>query len=448
MTRDRIERLARGVEGFLEKLRADLKTGAYRPAPVREHRIPKPGKPGKYRALGIPTARDRVVQTALKLVLEPIFEPDFWPCSYGFRPKRCTMDAVIHVAQYLWPNKAGDSSYTYVIEGDIKACFDSVDHHVLMDRVRRRIRDKRVLRLIRLFLRAGIMTEGSVRRTALGTPQGGVISPLLANIYLQAIEERYARHNQGPNETPKRGNNARAYDHRAGRPVFAIVRYADDFVVLVRGGREAAEEEKSRLAEHIRDQLRMTLSEEKTLVTETTDGFEFLGYEIKVAPARESGKAVPKILIPRSAQARLRSKVRALTRGHQSLELRVLLMKLNRMLTGWRNYYRYAVGCNRVFARLDNFVWHRIYRWLRRKFPQATSHALRRRFEVRASPTRKAWGDGGVVLRRLTDGGTWRYRYRGPEIENPWDDSTKREHPVALREVRAVRYAMRVLEEL
>jgi retron-type reverse transcriptase len=159
-TRSRIEGSAGGVEGFLDELRRSLKDGTYTATPVREKLIPKPGKPGKFRTLGIPTLRDRVVQMALKLVLEPIFEADFYPCSYGFRPGRCTMDAVIQILELLMPKAQGNSPYAYVIEGDVRACFDTIDHHLLMERVRRRIRDKRVLRLVRAFLKAGVMSEG------------------------------------------------------------------------------------------------------------------------------------------------------------------------------------------------------------------------------------------------------------------------------------------------
>jgi len=446
ISRDRIEQSPGGVEMFLATLRAELKAGTYRPSPVREHRIPKPGKPGKFRALGIPTIRDRVVQTALKLVLEPIFEAGFYPCSYGFRPGRSTLDAIIHVAQFMWPNKAGNTSYKFAIEGDIKACFDNVDHHLLMERIRKRVADRRVLRLVRLFLQAGVMSEGTLRHPAIGTPQGGVISPLLANVYLQAIEERYNRHTQRPFEDWKASNNRRSVDQQRKRPIFSIIRYADDFVILVRGTQQQAEEEKAALSEYIRDTLRMELSAEKTLVTPVTDGFNFLGYRIRLTPARLSRKLVPKPTIPREATARLRSKVRALTRRTQALELRTLLFKLNPILTGWRTYYKYALGAYDVFNRTDVFVWSRIQRWLRSKHPTWTAHEVRRRFEARLG-THKAWCDQGVALKRLIDGGTARYKYRGPHIHNGWDDRAT--GPLARSPTTAeVGYAMHLLSDI
>ena len=178
-----------GVPGFLDDLRAQLKAGTYRPLPVRERKIPKPGGSGKVRSLGIPTVADRVVQAALKLVLEPIFEADFMPVSYGFRPRRRAQDAIAEIHHY------GTHGYRWVLDADIEACFDSIDHTALMDRVRQRVKDKRVLGLVKAFLKAGVLTElGDSRDTNTGTPQGGILSPLLANIALSVLDE----HLHGP----------------------------------------------------------------------------------------------------------------------------------------------------------------------------------------------------------------------------------------------------------
>ncbi|WP_323182226.1 reverse transcriptase domain-containing protein [Kitasatospora purpeofusca] len=223
-----------GVPGFLDDLRAAMKDGSFRPLPVRERKIPKPGGSGKVRALGIPTVADRVVQAALKLVLEPIFEAEFLPCSYGFRPKRRAQDAIAEIHHF------GSRGYRWVLDADIEACFDSIDHAALMDRVRRRVKDKRVLALVKAFLKAGILTElGDHRETLTGTPQGGILSPLLANIALTVLDE----HVMGPwkpggaMSTPGK----REYRRSKGRPTWRLVRYADDFVVLVHGEREHVE---------------------------------------------------------------------------------------------------------------------------------------------------------------------------------------------------------------
>ena len=175
----------RGEEPFLAELRASLKDRSFRPLPVRERLIPKPGS-SKWRRLGIATVRDRVVQAALKLVLEPIWEADFRPCSYGFRPNRRAHDAIAEI-HLLTTN-----SYQWVVDADIEACFDTIDHTALLGRVRRRIEDRRVLALVKAFLKAGVLTvEGADRETTTGTPQGGILSPLLANIALSVLDDHF-----------------------------------------------------------------------------------------------------------------------------------------------------------------------------------------------------------------------------------------------------------------
>src|SRR5438874_5261041 len=177
-----------GVPGFLDQLRTSVKEGAFRPLPVRERKIPKPGGSGKLRKLGIPTIADRVVQAALKLVLEPIFEADFLPVSYGFRPKRRAQDAIAEIQRF------GTKGYHWVLDADIEACFDSISHSALLERVRARVKDKRVLALVKAFLKAGILTElGEIKETHTGTPQGGILSPLLTNVALSALDEHLHR---------------------------------------------------------------------------------------------------------------------------------------------------------------------------------------------------------------------------------------------------------------
>jgi RNA-directed DNA polymerase len=188
----------RGVEGFLDELRSQLKDRSFRPLPVRERMIPKAG--GKLRRLGIAAVRDRVVQASLKLVLEPTFEADFLPCSYGFRPNRRTHDAVAEVRHMT------SHSYEWIVEGDITACFDEISHPALMDRVRVRVGDKRVLALVKAFLKAGILGEDRVLRTTdTGTPQGSILSPLLSNVALSVLDEHLAQDPGGPTASPTNG---------------------------------------------------------------------------------------------------------------------------------------------------------------------------------------------------------------------------------------------------
>ncbi len=204
----------RGVEVVLDELRSQLKDRSFRPLPVRERMIPKAN--GKLRRLGIATVRDRVVQASLKLVLEPIFEADFLPCSYGFRPNRRAHDAVAEVRHFT------TRSYEWIVEGDIEACFDEISHSALMDRVRNRIGDKRVLALVKAFLKAGVLAEsGAVQGTQTGTPQGGILSPVLANVALSVLDEHFADKPGGPGCT----DTQRARRRRRGEANYRLVRY-------------------------------------------------------------------------------------------------------------------------------------------------------------------------------------------------------------------------------
>lgn len=228
-TAQMIERSELGVAGFLERLREQLKSRSFVPVPVRQRAIPKAN--GKLRKLGIPTVTDRVVQASLKLVLEPILEADFYPGSYGFRPKRRAQDAIEEIRHFA------KSGYEQVFEADIKACFDEIDHTVLMNRLRRRVGDKRVLALVKAFLKSGILDETGISRdTITGTPQGGILSPLLANLALTVLDENFDRIWRSHN------NSTARYRHRlAGGATYRLIRYADDFVIMVSGNRRHAE---------------------------------------------------------------------------------------------------------------------------------------------------------------------------------------------------------------
>jgi RNA-directed DNA polymerase len=423
LTRRKIEERPGGVLEFLEGIRKALRDGTYQPQPVRQRLIPKPGKPGKFRPLGIPTLSDRLVQMALKNVLEPIFEADFYPTSYGFRRGRSTLDALVMIQRHLDPNKAGPSKVRYIIEGDIKGCFDNIDHHLLMQRVRRRVGDKKVLHLILAFLKAGILAEGNIRHPVAGTPQGGIISPLLANIHLAALEERYRRWIPGPQERSPLAQRRRLWDWQNGRPTFFLVRYADDFVILVTGNQEEADKEKAALAEFLQQQLHLELSPEKTLVTRAEEGFNFLGYRVVKEVAQGSGRLVGKLRIPKGNLQLLRHRVKRMTdRSTTGQSLDELLKTLNPLIAGWRNYYRYATGAWKDFMRLDRWLWQRIRLWLKKKHRGLTDWEIRQRFARRETATRWTWGDDQTLLRRFGQGGTARYRCRGTQISNGWND--------------------------
>lgn len=421
VTRRKVEEQPGGVTIFIETIREELRTGTYIPEIVRQRLIPKPGKPGKFRPLGIPTLKDRLVQLALKLILEPIFEADFHPTSYGFRPGRSTHDALARIQRRLHPTCGGPSVTRFAIEGDIKGCFDAIDHHVLMERVRIRIQDRRVLRLILAFLKAGILAEGTVRHPVTGTPQGGVISPLLANIYLSAIDERYERWSGRPQESIGSSIKRRLRDRRNGRPTCFMVRYADDFVVLVEGDRNDAEAECQALAQFIAYELRMELSIEKTKITDVRDGFDFLGYQAMQTKARLSGAYVGNLFIPRAKLIDLRRKIKVVVRKTPTgVPLADLIKSLNPIVTGWRNYFQYATGASRDFSKLDWWLWQRIGRWLRKKHKGASWATIRRRFTSYLG-TRSSWAEGSARLRPFAIGGTFRYLDRGTRIPNGWN---------------------------
>ncbi|WPB88145.1 group II intron reverse transcriptase/maturase [Streptomyces malaysiensis] len=397
----------RGVGIFLAEVREDVKAQRFRPLPVRERMIPKAGGKKNMRRLGIPTVRDRVVQAALKLVLEPIFEADFDPCSYGFRPNRRAHDAIAEIRTFA----GAPHRYEWVVEGDIAACFDEISHAGLMDRVRQRIMDKRVLMLVKAFLKSGILNkEGIFRDTHTGTPQGGILSPLLANIALSVLDEHFAQRHRDQRLLPRR--------ERRGQPSFRLVRYADDWVALVRGERADAEAIRDEAAE-VLSTMGLRLSEEKTTVVHIDDGFDFLGWRIQRHRKRGAAKQYVYTYPSKKAVNTVTGKVKAISRLDKNLPLEVLLHKLNPVLRGWCLYFQPGVS-SATFRFLRAFTWRRVFGWLRRKHPRANWKQLRRRY------CQGQWWpkDGDTVLFDPGRFGTTRYRYRGAAIPTPWASVT------------------------
>jgi RNA-directed DNA polymerase len=404
-----------GAAELLDQLRVDLKAGRFVPQRVREKTIPRAN--GKIRSLGIPTTTDRVVQASLKLVLEPIFEADFKPCSYGFRPRRRAQDAIAEI-HYLG---SSPRNYGWVFEGDIKACFDEIDHTALMGRVRHRIGDRRILGWVKAFLRARILTEeGLNRETNTGTPQGGILSPLLSNIALSVLDEHFSKKWEvlGPAWT-------RAKHRRAGGPVMKLVRYADDFVVMVFGTRDDAEALWDEVAAVLAP-MGLRLSEEKTRVCHIDEGFDFLGWRIQRRPQRgRTGKTAIYTYPSKKSMASIKDKVRMLTRRAKHRTLADLLRRLNPVLRGWCNYFRYGV-CKRTFGYVDHFAFWRIVGWLKKRHLGLNMHSLVRRYLP-------GWeiSDGGIEMFRPRAVAIERYRYRGTKIPTPWTSETTGPHAPA-----------------
>jgi len=366
MTFEQIE--TAGLEGWLAGLGEELRGRTYRPQPVRRVTIPKPG--GGERPLGIPTIRDRVVQTAAKLVLEPIFEADLDPEAYGYRPRRSAVDAVRRVHGLL---KAG---YTDVVDADLSKYFDTIPHDELLMCVARRISDKHVLALIKAWLKAPVEERGGTGQRRLtggkgskcGTPQGGVISPLLANIYMNRFL-KYWRQN---------GLGQRLKAH--------VVVYADDLVILSRGYAEQAHE----VLRAVMTRIGLTLNETKTKLREArTERFDFLGYTFGPYWDRRTGRrylgAGPS---PKSRQ-RLKGKVHDLTVPGKVLPWPEVRDQLNRLLRGWQAYFGYGT-LSQVYSEANWYVANRVRHFLRRR------HKVRSRGSRQFS-TERVFDDRGVL---------------------------------------------------
>jgi group II intron reverse transcriptase/maturase len=291
----------------------------------------------------------------------------------------------------------------WAIESDIKGCFDHISHHLTMERIRGRSGDRKANRLILRFLKAGVLSEEQFIRTDAGTPQGGIVSPLLANIALGVIEEKYERwvHHQKKIQSRRTCDgiqaaaSARKTDRKAGRPVFFPIRYADDCVVLVSGTYEDAVKEKESLKEYLKETASLELSEEKTCITETVKGFEFLGHRIRMKWDDRYGYS-PRLEIPKQKVADLRCRIKNLTAQRTlTWSLEKLLRQINPILRGWGHYYRFCTGAKSILSGVDWYVRDRLWRWMRKKHPKAGAHEIMQyRRRSSAHPGYIVWREG------------------------------------------------------
>ena len=335
-----------GVERLLDELATELKEGRYRVQPSRRVWIPKPGR-SEERPLSIPSVRDRIVQASLKLVTEPVFEADFLPCSFGFRPKRSAHDALQVLIDEAWRGRR------WVVETDIASCFESIPHDRLMTAVEERICDRNLLKLVRAMLRAGVMESGVVQHSATGTPQGGVMSPLLANVYLHRLDRDWEAKGDG-----------------------VLVRYADDLVVLCRSREEA--ERALALLRDLLGELGLELKAEKTRIVhlrEGGEGLEFLGFEHRWVRAKRNKNIQFLARWPsRRAMQRARDRIREITaRLRLLLSPRQVVEEVNRYLRGWMSYFRYGNSA-RAFDVLHWFAMWRLKLWLGKRLRWRRRH--------------------------------------------------------------------------
>ena len=333
-----------GVDQFLSEVREQLKSERYRPQPVLRCYIDKPGKADK-RPLGIPVIFDRVCQMATKLVIEPIFEANFLDCSHGFRPGRSAHDAIRVIKRTIT-----FKGQCIVLDADITGFFDNIRQNILLELVERRIADVRVLRLIRMWLEAGVMEEGKyIETNGLGTPQGGVISPMLSNIYLHSFDKMF---------------------QMSGIPG-TLVRYADDFVILLwRKGTMVRKK-----VEQMLRRLGLKLHSDKTRVVKAKDGFDFLGVHFRLCPvSKQNSKLKQTCLIWPSERSmgRIKQRVREVVGRRYSLSLEELIKELTPVIRGWNNYHKATRPVRKRLRKLNGFVRERLRIFLKRKYSDQT----------------------------------------------------------------------------
>jgi group II intron reverse transcriptase/maturase len=339
-----------GVDRLLDELAAELRAGSYRPLPARRVFIPKPGS-GEQRPLSIPAVRDRIVQAALRTVIEPILEADMLECSFGFRPRRSTHDALQVLVDEAWQGRR------WVVESDLANCFEAIPHDRLMAAMEERIVDRHLLKLLRALLRAGVMEEGAVRHSVAGTPQGGVVSPLLANVYLHRLDRQWQTLGCG-----------------------VLVRYADDVVVVCRTRMEA--EQALVALRRIVSELGLSLKERKTRIVhlrEGDGGLDFLGFEHRWVRGRSRRSRHVTFLArwpSRQAMQRARDRIREVTeRKRLSQPVEEIVHDLNRFLHGWGGYFRYGNSA-RHFDQISTYALKRLALFVAKRHGRAPGYGL------------------------------------------------------------------------
>jgi RNA-directed DNA polymerase len=383
LTFEQIEGMERGAQEYLENLARELRTKTYKPMPVKRVYIPKAD--GSKRPLGIPTIKDRIVQMATKMVIEPVFEADFQDNSYGFRPKRSAHQAMDDITQHLWAGR------TQVIDADISKYFDTIPHDKLLKEVSKRIVDKNILRLIKMWLTAPVVEEDEDGKRRYqpnhkGTPQGGVISPLLANIYLNILDTFWKEKRM-------------LEDYSA-----CLIRYCDDFVVLCRANADVARQEIVKVLAA----LGLSLNEQKTKTLDAREeSFNFLGFTVKLARSTKTGRMYPLVNPSKKAMANARAEIKNLTReGYCIVPIKEVIKKLNMFARGWSNYFYYK-NCTKQLTRVRGYLENRVRKHLMRRrryrgwgFKRYPYEYLYKELGLYKIPTAAPWKPANAAGRR------------------------------------------------
>jgi group II intron reverse transcriptase/maturase len=375
-TKGRIDATENGRDKLVRQLREELLAGDYRPQPVKRVYIPKAN--GKLRPLGIATLRDRVVQATVKMVLEPIYESLFYPFSWGFRPLRSTHHALSALRRGPSDPRMG---FKWVIEGDIAACFDEIDHRLLRRFLKQRIQDEELLDLITRMLGCGIWEEGQVTYPQRGTTQGSVVSPLLANVFLHEFDDWYVRTYR---VRPEWAHLAPAsLQYRRKKEIggtLMLTRYADDWVAVWNGSRERADEIKAEIKAFLAEELKLRLSEDKTLITHVDDGFDFLGYRMIGDKRWSDGQWCLFSQVPDKAIRRFRDAVKEITQSTFTDEV-AAFTALAGLIRGWGNYYAYAAD-SRLMDSLDAFIYQEVWKYCCDKNRQLGAKAVYHKYTL------------------------------------------------------------------
>jgi RNA-directed DNA polymerase len=424
--------LQESLNNYLLEIRNDLLTDKYEPSPARRLYIPKAN--GKQRPLGIPTIRDRIVQRAMLMAMEPIWENDFHSLSYGFRPERSVHHAIRTVKLQL--TDCNVTKGRWVIEGDLSSYFDTVHHRLLMRSVRKRISCQRFNNLLWSFIKAGHIEKNLFCSTSKGVPQGGVISPLLSNIMLNEFDQ-YLDHSFLSkkvrkdrwywNHSIKIGRKPAIDENRQWKPAVSYCRYADDFVIIVKGSRIDAKIIRDQCRDFLEDELKLTLNMDKTHITHVNDGFVFLGHRI-IRKRGPRGNMRPVSGIPKDkAKAFAHSLSKELS-GDYSCSKIDKVEKLNQKLKGWAQFYRHTDFTAKVYTKIDRIVFWKLALWLSRKY-RCSIKSLMIKWIKRPEPNKaKTWvlfgktNSGnlcGVSLIRLVSSPKQSFRWRLPD-RNPY----------------------------